>query len=108
MFLSAIPNHNVFSLNGLDSVACSYSELNSESYTQTVGLLERGINPSQARYMLVHRTTQTELTQTSMPRVEFELTIPLIERAKIFHALDLLIHFIFITIQYVPLPEMLK
>jgi hypothetical protein len=47
---------------------------------QSVGLLGRGISPSQGRYL-----TQT---QTAMPRVGFEPTIPVFERAKTFHALD--------------------
>jgi hypothetical protein len=32
--------------------------------------------------------TQTKRTQTSMPRVRFEPTIPVFERAKTVHALD--------------------
>jgi hypothetical protein len=57
-------------------------------FTQTVVLLERVISPSQGRYL--HRTTQTQnnLTQTSMPRVGFEPTIPVFERAKTVYALD--------------------
>jgi hypothetical protein len=57
-------------------------------YTQSVGLLGRGINPSQGHYL--HRTTQTQnkRTQTSMPQVRFEPTIPVLERAKTVHALD--------------------
>jgi hypothetical protein len=47
---------------------------------QPVGLLGRGISPSQGRYL--HRTTQTQNTQTSMPWVGFEPTIPVLERAK--------------------------
>jgi hypothetical protein len=37
-----------------------------------------------------HRTTQTQnkRTQTTMPRVGFEPTIPVFERAKAVHALD--------------------
>jgi hypothetical protein len=43
-----------------------------------------------ARPLPTHRTTQTQnkRTQTSMPRVVFEPTIPVFERAKIVHALD--------------------
>jgi hypothetical protein len=52
-------------------------------YAQSVGLLGRWISPSQGSYL--HRTTQT---QTSMPRVGFEPTTPLFERAKTLHALD--------------------
>jgi hypothetical protein len=43
-----------------------------------------------ARPLPTHRTTQTQnkRTQTSMPRVGFEPTIPTFERAKAVHALD--------------------
>jgi hypothetical protein len=43
-----------------------------------------------ARPLPTHRTTQTQnkRTQISMPRVSFELTIPVFERAKTVHALD--------------------
>jgi hypothetical protein len=42
-----------------------------------------------ARPLPTHRTTQTEnkRTQTSMPRVGFEPTIPVFQRAKMVHAL---------------------
>jgi hypothetical protein len=42
------------------------------------------------RPLPTHRTTQTrnQRTETSMPRVEFEPTIPMFERAKTGHALD--------------------
>jgi hypothetical protein len=43
-----------------------------------------------ARPLPTHRTTQTQnkRTQTSMPRVGFETTTPVFERAKTVHALD--------------------
>jgi hypothetical protein len=43
-----------------------------------------------ARPLSAHRTAQTQnkRTRTSMPRVEFEPTIPMFERAKTVHALD--------------------
>jgi hypothetical protein len=43
-----------------------------------------------ARPLPTHTTTRTQnkRTQTSMPRVGFELTIPVFERAKTVHALD--------------------
>jgi hypothetical protein len=43
-----------------------------------------------ARPLPTHRTTQTQnkSTQTFMPRVEFEPTIPLFERTKSVHAWD--------------------
>jgi hypothetical protein len=45
---------------------------------QLVGLLGRGISPSQGRY----------LTQTPMPWVGFEPTIPAFERANTFHVTE--------------------
>jgi hypothetical protein len=43
-----------------------------------------------ARPLPTHRTTQTQnkRTQTSMPKVRFDPTIPVIKRAKTVHALD--------------------
>jgi hypothetical protein len=43
-----------------------------------------------ARPLPTHRTTQTvnKRTQACMPRVGFEPTIPVFERAKTVHALD--------------------
>jgi hypothetical protein len=43
-----------------------------------------------ARPLPAHRTTQTQNkpTQTSMPQVEFEPTIPVFEWAKTVHTLD--------------------
>jgi hypothetical protein len=43
-----------------------------------------------ARPLPTHRTTQTQnkRTQTSTPRVGFEATTPVFERAKTVHALD--------------------
>jgi hypothetical protein len=43
-----------------------------------------------SRELPAHRTTQTrnKRTQTSMPQVRFEPTIPVFERAKTVHALD--------------------
>jgi hypothetical protein len=43
-----------------------------------------------ARPQPTHRTTQTQhkRTQTSMPRVRLEATIPMLKRAKTHHALD--------------------
>jgi hypothetical protein len=58
-------------------------------YTQSVGLLGRGISPSQGRYLHTEQhKTQNKRTQTSMPRVGFEPTTPVFERAKTDHALD--------------------
>jgi hypothetical protein len=52
-------------------------------FTQSIGLLRKGYQPV-ARPLPAHRTAQTQnkLTQTSMPQVWFEPTIPVFERAK--------------------------
>jgi hypothetical protein len=57
-------------------------------YTQSVGLLGWGISPSQGRYLHTEQHKQNKRTQTSMPQVVFEPTIPAFERAKTIHALD--------------------
>jgi hypothetical protein len=69
----------------LGLVACFPPELiwNYGSYRQLVGLLGRQIGCVAERH-----NTNTEDTQTSMPRVVFEPTIQVLERAKKFHALD--------------------
>jgi hypothetical protein len=56
----------------------------------TVGRNPWTVDQPVARPLPTHRTTQThnKLTETSMPRVGFEPTIPILERAKTFHALD--------------------
>jgi hypothetical protein len=54
------------------------------SYWQSVGLLRRGIRPSQGRYLY----KQTKSEQPSIPRMGFEPMIPVFEREKTFHALD--------------------
>jgi hypothetical protein len=58
--------------------------------TQCVGPPWTGEQPV-SRPLPTHRTTQTQnkRTQTSMPRVGLEPTIPVFERAKAVHALDL-------------------
>jgi hypothetical protein len=57
-------------------------------FTQTVGFLGRGISPSQGHYLHIgqHKHRINAHTQTYMPWVGFELTIPVFERAKIVHA----------------------
>jgi hypothetical protein len=51
---------------------------------QSVGLLGRGMSPSQTRYLY----KQNKHRQTSMSWVGFEPTIPAFERGKTVHALD--------------------
>jgi hypothetical protein len=57
----------------------------------TVGLTSWMGDQPVARPLLTQRTTQTEnkRIQTSKPRVEFEPTILVFERAKTVHALEL-------------------
>jgi hypothetical protein len=57
-------------------------------HTPLRGLLGRGIRRSQGRYLHTERHKQSKRTQTSMPRVELEPTIPVFEKAKTVHALD--------------------
>jgi hypothetical protein len=56
--------------------------------TQSVRLLGRGISPSHSRYLHTEQHKQNKRTLTSMPRVGFEPTTPVFERAKTFYALD--------------------
>jgi hypothetical protein len=56
-------------------------------FTQTVGLLGRVISPMQGRCLHTGQHTRNKRTQTSVPSVGFETTIPAFERAKTFHAL---------------------
>jgi hypothetical protein len=58
-------------------------------HTQSVELLGQGINLV-ARSLPTHRTTQTQnkRTQTFMPLLGFEPTIPVFERSKTIHASD--------------------
>jgi hypothetical protein len=57
-------------------------------FTQSVGLLGRGIKLSQGRYLHTGQHKQNKGTLTSMPRKGFEPTIPVFERAKTVHDLD--------------------
>jgi hypothetical protein len=57
-------------------------------YTKLVGLLGRGISPSQGRYLRTRQHKQNKRTQTSMSQVGFEPTIPASVRSKTIHALD--------------------
>jgi hypothetical protein len=71
----------------------SNASFHSVSYLkQSVGLLGRGISPSQGGYLTQalnkHKQAQIKHKQTSMFSVGFEPTIPVFERAKMFHALD--------------------
>jgi hypothetical protein len=60
----------------------------SSSYTHLVGLLRRGISPSQGLYLYTEQYKQNKHTiQTSMPCVGFEPTISVFELAKTIHAL---------------------
>jgi len=53
-----------------------------------IGLLARGISPTQG-LLYLHRTTQhRKRVHTSMPRAGFETAIPVFERSKTVCALD--------------------
>jgi hypothetical protein len=56
----------------------------------TVGMTPWTGDQPVARSLPTHRTAQTQnkCTHTFMPRVDFEPTIPALERAKTGHALD--------------------
>jgi hypothetical protein len=60
-------------------------------FTQTVGLLGRGINPSQGHYLCTgqhkHRIKHTDIHASSWIRTH-DLMISVFERSKIVHALD--------------------
>jgi hypothetical protein len=58
------------------------------SFTQSIGLLRREISPSQGRYLHTGQHRHRINSQTCMPWVGFEPTIPVFERAKTVHALD--------------------
>jgi hypothetical protein len=60
-----------------------------DSFTQSVDYLDGGDQPV-ARPLPAHTTAQTQnkRTQTSMPQVGLEPTIPVFERAKTILALD--------------------
>jgi hypothetical protein len=58
-------------------------------FTQLIGLLWRGIGPSQGRYLHTgQHKHRINLQRPSMHQVGFEPMIPVFERAKTFHALD--------------------
>jgi hypothetical protein len=71
----------------LGPLVCSLSELiwNYGSYRQFVGPLGRVISPV-ARPLLTQEYTQKTRGQTSIPRVGFQPTIPVLQQAKSFHA----------------------
>jgi hypothetical protein len=72
--------HNIYSFIH----HCLYSPLLGPGlFFRFVGLLGRGISPSQSRYIYIEQHKHR-----SMPRVGFEPTIPASEQAKTVHALD--------------------
>jgi hypothetical protein len=58
-----------------------------KSYTQSVGLLGKGVRLSQGRYLHTEQHKQRINSQTSMPQVGLEPRIPVFERAKTVQAL---------------------
>jgi hypothetical protein len=57
-------------------------------FKQSIEPLGQGISPSQGRYIHTGQHKQNKYTQTSMPWVRFELTIPVFEWARRVHASD--------------------
>jgi hypothetical protein len=57
-------------------------------YTQSLGLLGRGISHRKATTYTENNTNTGQRSQTSVPRVGIEATMPMFARAKTFHALD--------------------
>jgi hypothetical protein len=57
-------------------------------YTQSIALLGRGISLSQDRYLHTEQHKENKRTYTFTPRMGFEPTIPVLERAKTVYALD--------------------
>jgi hypothetical protein len=93
-FLSLSPHHKVLRIYS----CCSHLEdrasmklfvllqlLNVRQSVGSVGLLGRGISPSEGLFLT---QSQNKRSQTHIPWVGFELTIPAFERAKTCHALD--------------------
>jgi hypothetical protein len=59
-----------------------------QSYTQSAGLLGRGISPSQGSYLYTGQHKQKKRTPAFIPGVGFEPTIPALKQAKTVHASD--------------------
>jgi hypothetical protein len=57
-------------------------------YTHSIGLIERGIDPSQGHNEHKDNTSENKHTQTSISVTEFEPTTPVFDQAKAVHALD--------------------
>jgi serine acetyltransferase len=68
-------------------------------FIQSVAPIGRGISPSQGRHL---HNTQNKRTQTSMPWVGSEPTIPAFEWAKIVHALGRAASVIGLPLPYTP------
>jgi hypothetical protein len=68
---------------GLGLLSCCCSEFISETYVsigQLVGLLGRGIRPTQGLYLHTEQHNTEKRRHTSMPRVGFETKTPVFER----------------------------
>jgi hypothetical protein len=59
-----------------------------------------GDQPSQGRYLHTELHKHNKRTQTFMPRVRYEPTTPVFERAKTVHALDRAVTVISIVLSY--------
>jgi hypothetical protein len=81
----------IHSLMALQPFVGPWSPFQFRNLTYTDGRTPCTSDQPFARPLPAHRTTQTQkktYTQTSMPRVGFEPTIPVLEWAKTVHALD--------------------
>jgi hypothetical protein len=81
-----------FSINGSTTLVDLGRFLSFLIYRQSVGLLGRGISPSQSRYLHTEKQAQNKRTQTSMP---------VFKRTKTVHALDCAATVIGIFILYI-------
>jgi hypothetical protein len=76
LFVSLSPIASLsMALQSLWALAVFFSLL---TYTQSVGLLRRGMSSSQGHYRHTEQHKQNKRTQTSMPRMGFEPKIPVL------------------------------
>jgi hypothetical protein len=85
---SVVSLSTYLSIYGYTALVCFDRFFSSLIYARSVRLLRREIRPSQDRYLHTEQHKQNKRTQTSMPRVGFEPTTLVFERAKTVHADD--------------------
>jgi hypothetical protein len=87
LFISGVPSYlSLYDSTALVDLGRFFSFLIMYTVDRTPWMGDQSV----ARLLPTHRTIQTQnkRTQTHMPQVEFESTIPVFERAKIVHAVD--------------------